>query len=221
MLNEFAKLVPAELFSRSGNVFYSGHAAFAQASPLYILGYNPGGDVVAQADETIGANIARSLKRKEAHYSEYKDASWAGQPAGTFRMQPRVTHLLEKLELDPHKVPASNLIFVRSRNEVDIRNERKRLEDLCWPFHQRVIEALDIRVVVCFGGTVGSALCHRLNAHGFVGAFQETNARRWKTTAHRNEHGIIVITATHPSRADWTKPASDPSGFIKSMLAIK
>lgn len=43
-LETFARLVPAELWFRSGAVFYSGRAAFSRPSPIYLLGINPGGD---------------------------------------------------------------------------------------------------------------------------------------------------------------------------------
>jgi len=35
-----------------------------------------------------------------------------------------------------------------------------------------------------------------------------------------NTEGIAVVVATHPSIADWTTPAADPSPLVKSMLAL-
>jgi hypothetical protein len=51
--------IPEELLDHSGRVFYSGHAAFSVSSDLYILGLNPGGDPLAQAVETIGADLLK------------------------------------------------------------------------------------------------------------------------------------------------------------------
>ena len=88
--------VPTSLLSRSGSIFYSGRAAFAVPSDLYILGLNPGGDPIMQAAETIGAHRTK-FREGPPRWSAYVDERWCGAPAGTWGMQPRVQHLLAEL----------------------------------------------------------------------------------------------------------------------------
>ena len=45
-IESFATLVPCDLLDRSGKVFYSGRAAFSTPSDVYLLGYNPGSDLL-------------------------------------------------------------------------------------------------------------------------------------------------------------------------------
>lgn len=216
--HRFAALVDADLFPRSGKVFYSGRAAFSAPTRLYLLGLNPGGSPLQQAGETIGRNLD-VWRNRPARWSDYVDESWAGKPPGTYGMAPRVRHLLERLSLDPREVPASNVVFVRSAREADLSFEKQELLDKCWRVHSAVIEALDISTVVCFGGTAGRWVRAKAEANKKVGEFIEKNERRWRSEAHLNRGGLCIVTATHPSIADWRNPASDPSRLIGEMLA--
>jgi uracil-DNA glycosylase len=93
--------------------------------------------------------------------------------------------MLARLRLDPRAVPASNVIFARSRGEADLRDRKSDLLDACWPIHEAVIAALDVRALVCFGGTAGAWVRERLHAHRRVDTFQENNGRKWTSQAHR------------------------------------
>lgn len=219
MIDEFAALIPTDVMNRSGAVFYSGRAAFSQPSPLYILGLNPGGSPESQADQTVEWHTKNVLNNRGQHWSEYQDEIWWHEHAkGTSGMQPRVLRLLERLGLDPQKTPASNLLFVRSARERDIASTFDEAAKLCWPFHKSVIERLSVRVVLCFGKRVGNWVCGRLNATNYAGEFIEANKRHWKSIAYKNSDGIAVVVASHPSRADWTKPETDPSQLVGRML---
>jgi len=57
LYDECLSLVPTELRTRSGAVFYTGRAAFTRHPPFYLLGLNPAGDPLLQASETIGRSI--------------------------------------------------------------------------------------------------------------------------------------------------------------------
>lgn len=94
-------------------------------------------------------------------------------------MQPRILHMYRTLGLSPGAVPASNLVFVRSRREGDIAPDVKRLADLCWPFHRCVLETLQPRVVLCLGKTAGDYVRERVGAHELYATFVEENERRW------------------------------------------
>lgn len=214
----FASLVPAELLPMSGLVFYSGRDAFSGTSPVYLLGLNPGGDPADPANQTV-EQAMDSLASLPANWSAYRDGSWKGRPPGSFGLQPRVLHLLDRLGLDPGEVPSSNLVFVRSAQESTMPpGQMDAFADTCWPFHAAVIEELKVRAVVCFGATVGWKVRARLGAHVEVGRFVERNNRRWTSLVHEAPSGLRVVTATHPSRADWTKPASDVSDLVASAI---
>jgi len=217
-MESFLTLVPRELRDRSGAVFYSGRSAFSRASSVYLLGLNPGGDPGELMHRTIAVSIEEGLSRASADWSAYVDESWQGKTPGTSGLQPRVLHLLRNLGLQPRSVPSSNVVFVRSKRELGLGSEARRLVSACWPVHQAVIEKLEVKAVICFGGTAGKHVRNELGAHSLVGTFTERNLRRWTSTAHAAGNGRLVFTLTHPSIADWTSPSTDPSAFVKSIL---
>lgn len=218
MIESFADLVPLEIRKRSGEVFYSGRSAFSKPSKLYLLGYNPGTHPQEMPDDTVEQNIQNAISSWPSLFSSYKDCSWNGRSPGKARVQQGVVHMLKAVGLDPQEVPSSNLIFPRSRDEKAIRHESKQLETLCWPFHQAVISLLGIKVIVCMGKSTAIAVRKRLYAHRPIETFVEKNRRGWKSEAHANETGLVVVRVTHPSRAGWTNPAADPSPLVRSML---
>jgi len=220
-LDEFVKLIPQYLLQKSGAVFYSGRKAFSTPSFLYILGLNPGGSPIEQADDTVAKHTDEVLKSKAEYWSEYQDEIWRGNSAGTSGMQPRVLHLLRQVNLDPQKVPSSNVIFERSVREKDITNRFRELAEPCWPFHQAVIEKLGVRVVLCFGQRSGLWARKRLDANTLVDRSVENNNRHWTSASYTNANGIAVVVATHPSVADWTNSATDPSHLVKRMLEVQ
>ena len=219
MMDKFSTLIPQSLLATSGKVFYSGRAAFSAPSKLYMLGVNPGGSPQEHVIETIGWHTEKVLKQETPDWSAYRDEQWQGAHPGTSGMQPRVLHMLRELNLEPGRVPASNVVFLRSARENNLKTQFKHLAELCWPFHRSVIEDLGVRVVLCFGQGSGNWVCKKLNAKTPSGEFIENNNRRWRSNAFINSEGIAVVIATHPSIADWTTPAADPSPLVKRMLA--
>jgi hypothetical protein len=218
MIEDFIGLIPSSLHSCSGKVFYSGRLAFNSNSDLYLLGLNPGGSPEALALETLAGHSKMVLNRLPDNWSAYRDESWEGTPPGTYRMQPRVLHMLNCLGLDAGLVPASNLIFVRSEREAQLADSEK-LAMSCWQFHKAVIERLGVKVVVCFGATAGSWVCRQLNVTSCVDSFVEQNQRRWTSRTFKNPSGVAVIVATHPSIADWTNANTDPTPLVRKVLA--
>lgn len=210
--------IPGHLLARSGSVFYSGQAAFSTSNKLYVLGLNPGGDPVTQATETIAAHRQKFVDGP-VWWSEYSDERWAGAKPGAWGMQPRVLHMFASLGLDPRSVPASNVVFARTSTEAMLKNEKPDLLRACWPVHRVVIEALAVRVVVCFGGTAGRWVRDELGAHERVDGYRETNERRWMSEAHRARDSRAVVTLTHPGRANWCNAHSDPTPLVQRMLA--
>mgnify|MGYP001256361622 CR=1 FL=1 len=219
MIDELYRSVPEELHNESGRVFYSGRDAFSNPSRLYLLGLNPGGSPVKQVRDTVSSHSNHVLLEERHNWSAYRDESWQGASAGTLPLQKRARHLLRRLDLDPGCVPSSNLIFVRSAREVDLKGRSRALAMACWTFHERAIQTLNIEVVVCFGNTTGNWVRTKLGANELVESFVENNARGWKSQAFRNVNGIGVVIATHPSIADWTNPATDPSHLVANLLS--
>jgi hypothetical protein len=187
----------------------------------YLIGIHPGGDPIAHATETIGSHTEQVLNQFPDRWSAYGDESWQDKIPGTHGMQPRVLHMLRRLGRDPYETPASNLIFLRSTREATLSGDKNELVDLCWPFHEAVIVSLQPKVIVCFGKLAGMQVRRRLKAEHFIQRFTENNDRRWQSDAHRAEDGQIVITASHPSVADWTNPVTDPTPLIEEMLRVK
>ena len=219
MIDGFRALIPQSVLGASGAVFYSGRAAFSAPSPLYILGLNPGGDPLRQANDTVAKHTNMVLNEKPHNWSEYKDESWReGHKTGTSGMQPRILYLLGRLGVDPQKTPASNVVFVRSAREKDIASTFNEVARECWRFHETVIERLHVRLVLCFGQRAGNWVCGQLGATTFVDEFIEENERKWRSSAFKNAHGITVVVATHPSIADWTNRQTDPSELVRRML---
>ena len=208
--------IPAGLLEKSGSVFYSGRSAFLGPKKLYLIGLNPGGDPEEQQSSTIRRHTAHLLANAPDNWSAYRDESWRNAEPGTKGLAPRVLHLLQQLSLDPGLVPASNLIFQRTRRESHLA-EKFDLATTCWPFHETAISFLQPKLILCFGKTVGNFVARSVEANTCLGYWQETNARRWRTTARTNGK-IIVVSATHPSIADWAAKDTDPSNFIKALL---
>lgn len=219
MIGDFAKLIPEALWGRSGAAFHSGKRAFERPSAPYILGTNPGGDPQDQADETVSSNARRVLHDASGNWSAYRDESWKGRSRGAAPMQRRVLHMIRKLDLNPGEVPASNLVFVRSRIESRLEGDFARLAQACWPFHKAVLAALRVRVILCLGRTPGGWVRDELRAREQVDEFVEHNERKWKSRAFTNAAGLAVVVATHPGRADWTTPATDPTGLVQRALS--
>jgi hypothetical protein len=194
------------------SVFYSGVSAFVKDAPLYILGLNPGGEEGNTVDISLGAFASQT-----EDWSAYVHEPWGGRSEGEYPMQQRVRHMLKNLKLDPCQVPASNVIFLSSRNEKDLKDKSSLLNQ-CWPVHQAVIDTLRVRTILCFGKAAGNFVCKKLGANIEIDHYTETNNRRWTSRAHRAADGLVVVTVTHPSWADWTNEKADPTPLVKRML---
>src|SRR5688572_10231182 len=138
MIDELFRSVPADLMNESGRVFYSGCNAFSNPSQLYVLGLNPSESPANQEQETVLSHSKRVLHELPALWSAYIDESWGDRPVGSSGIQPPVRQLLRRLVLDSRLVPSSNVIFVRTRSEGDLKDRKDALANACWAFHERV-----------------------------------------------------------------------------------
>ena len=215
MISDFVKLVPKSILDRSGEVFLSGRRAFGSPSDLYILGLNPAGDPTGSY--TVSRNIDMVLNHHPDNWSAYRDDRWRNLGPGKSPMQRRMLYLLKRVGRDPSDVPASETIFLRNTDWTQL-GDLKSLARECWPFHQAVVDKLNVRVIACLGRHAGSWARRQLNAHKLVGEFVESNRRLWRSRAHVNADGLTVVTLSHPSQAAWTVPASDPTGLVETAL---
>lgn len=133
-------------------------------------------------------------------------------------MQLRIAHMFDILRLDLRLIPSSNLIFTRSRNVSSLGADFHILADMCWPFHKNVINNLTPKIIICMRNDAGNYIRKQLNADLLIDSFAEDNYRGWKSLAYKNLSGQIIIIVTHPSRADWRNPKSDPSILVKRIL---
>lgn len=209
--------LPPAVLKRSGSIFYSGKEAFVGRKALYILGLNPGG-IPSEVPTTTIADSINEFKQRDEPWTEYLE-SWEDADPGTWGLQPRILHMLDRLGLDPRAVPSSNVVFVQSRGEKELGLEKAALLESCWPLHQAVIDNLSIRTILCFGGTAGAWVRGQLGAHELIDHFAETNNRGWTSRTHRDEHGRQVVTVTHPSRVDWRNPVADPTPLVERAIA--
>lgn len=127
--------------------------------------------------------------------------------------------MFDKLGIDLRRVPASNLVFVRSNNEASLAAEKSELMHACWPVHRAVIYAVKADTILCLGATAGRWVRDEIGASQRVDSFVETNARGWTSEAHATSDGRAVITVTHPGRADWRNPSADPTALVQRVLA--
>ncbi|MFC6706678.1 hypothetical protein [Flexivirga alba] len=223
LFDELLDLVPTELYREFGEVFYSGATSFEQPSMIYLLGFNPGGDP-SKAElgrYTIASDLEASRRPERRDWSGFED-DWRDFGPGAVSFQRRVRHLISACGVgDLRKVPSSNAIFVRSARieSLDAQRTKTLLRD-CWAVHEKVISALGVRVVVCFGRAAGEWIRAQVGANGEMASdtFTETNERRWRSTTHHGRDGIQVVTLSHPSVADWTNPRSDPTGLVVRAL---
>ena len=219
MIEEFVRLVPESLLNKPGDVFYSGRRAFGSPSHLYILGANPGG---FHQRPIVAEQIHDVLYCKPEDWSAYKDDGWGRFTPGKHFLQQRMLRLLNRLALEPSDVPASEVVFLRSRSLGELSGDFRQLAAECWPFHRAIIESLQVRVVVCLGKLAGEWVRNQLGAHTLVDEFTDTKpgfTRGWKSYAYRNAGGLTVVRLSHPSRAIWTDPASDPTVLVERALS--
>ena len=228
MIEDFAKLIPESLEDKSGSVFFSGRTAFSKPNPsgMYILGINPGGgDPDGKPESLISSHIEDVLKKKCADWSAYRDDHWGFAPGKHF-LQRNVLHLLCKVKAEPHEVPASEVVFLRSKNVRDLTKfygkSYEQLADECWPFHKAVIDKLGVRVVVCYGKISGEYVCRRLDAHKQVDEFVAPHGKKKFTSrTYRNTAGLTVVTLWFPGNfnPEWTNPKKDPTKLVVKALA--
>ena len=225
MIDDFAKLIPNSLMDKPGAAFFSGRSAFSNPSNLYILGINPGGDAESPNASTISVHIKDVLHCKLQDWSNYRDNSFGRFAPGKHFLQKNILHLLKEVGEEPHEIPASEVVFLGSKNLSKLKGDFRQLADECWPFHEAVIDKLidklGIRVVVCYGKPSGEYVRRRLKASTQVDEFVASHGRKTFTSrTYRNADGLTVVTLWFPGyfNPHWTNPKTDPTGLVVNAL---
>ena len=195
----------------SGKAFHSGRLAFSAPRDLYILGLNPGGDPEDRS-ETVASNIEQ-VRGEEEDWCAFLDQDWrpGGRNHGRAKapLQLEMQELAACLGLDLRGIPASDVIFARSRQAHHIVNRRK-LMDLCWPFHQAVIEGLRIRVVLCLYKEAAEFVREKAGTRAQpIGRVCERSraGREFWREAFAAPCGLKVVQITRPTGIPWTRNA--------------
>ena len=195
----------------SGKAFHSGRLAFSAPRDLYILGLNPGGDPEDRS-ETAASNIEQ-VRHEAEDWCAFLDQDW--RPGGRYYgrgkapLQLEMQELAACLGLDLRGVPASDVFFTRSRQAHHTANQRE-LVDLCWPFHQAVIDSLGIRVVLCLYKGAAEFVRKKTGAraHSIDRVCERSAAGRefWRET-FAAPSGLKVVQITRPTGIPWTRNA--------------
>jgi hypothetical protein len=136
----------------SGEVLYSA-ASTLRPGPVYLLGHNPGGNDQNVDLPTVDSSLD-DLPSKT--WNSYIDTAWSGRGGLTYAvgeapLQLRVKWLLKNLGLPPQDVPASNLIFPRSRDAASSRF--LEFSKICWPVHADVLDIVRPQMVIVYGNS--------------------------------------------------------------------
>jgi len=218
MMEDYAEMIPRELHRCSGAVFNAGRLAFQSPSDLYVLELHPRGNPAHNVEQTVWWQVHDVLYNLPDNWSVYRDQGAAATEPGLRTAAPRMLHLLEGLGLNPGKVPASHLIFMRSRSGNQLPVDLAPLVDRCWPMHQAVIEELGVKAVLCLGRQAGERVRERLGAYQRlvlpgVDAGDAAPAQLFRAAC-----GRVVVVLEHPAVSDWTDPKRDPTAIVRRAL---
>jgi hypothetical protein len=135
-----------------GGFLYSGIDTLTPAK-AYMLGYNPGGDDKMETNSPK-AHL-QELMRRAPDWNEYLDGVWypGGRrcPVGRAPLQTRVQALLTGIGLSTRSVCASNLIFVRSRDQAGL-SQASQFAEKCWAVHRLLLEQVQPQAILSIGG---------------------------------------------------------------------
>ena len=222
-LEAFSALVPDALLDCSGEVFYSGPAAFSGSREVYLLGYNPGSNpsVERQAGDelnTVRSSIEKACSWSSERFSLYYQ-EWEKGRRQT--MQMGIRRFFADSGLDPCLTPSSNCIFVRSPDVGSIPSATRRtLEYACWPFHKAVIDELGVKAILCMGGDAYEAVRRRFRITAEVDQLPDGWRPPRMHRAFSTESGMLIFKLTHPSRGHWQIERNNPAPLVRRVLGL-
>jgi hypothetical protein len=145
---DFIQLVKRTLgedYYKSGAVLYSSFATLKKGN-VYILGFNPG---KGKEDGESAMTIEESLERsKDSSYNQYT-IPWYDDKKRLHPLQRNVQAIIREINLVPEEVCASNLIFLRSKNDRGV--DYNQLAPKYWPVHQAILHTVQPELIIAFG----------------------------------------------------------------------
>ena len=134
-----------ELDLLSSDIVYSDTRKTLKSGNYYFIGFNPGG----KQDQKITLRDAiRKLDRDHNIYlAPYRQNISSGKLE---KLQKRFQKLFEVLEIDPHSVFCTNLIFEASRNIAELENISYKF-NIFWKAHLKFLEIIKPKVIICNG----------------------------------------------------------------------
>jgi hypothetical protein len=141
--------------------------------------------------------------KSRAQHNAYLDEQWSPggrlQPKGQALLQRRIQHLCSIMGFKTREVPASNLIFTRSRGVGTHPNFDADLP-LCMPVHKIFIEAIQPHFLMTFGAI------HYFTEAAQVTRIEHRSAEHGNLQAHRGEGniaGFAVAFGNVPHMSRW------------------
>lgn len=167
------------LLSSPENTIFRAKIAF--------IGLNPGGSAV---------DARQSVYAMPEGQSAYVNESWGGRTAGQSPLQVQVQALFARLNVEPHKVLAGNLVPFRSPDWASLHNPKGSLKfgRKLWG---NILKSSSASVVITMSGETTKSVADLLGAHEMV----QYPVGWGKITATRGRFdGGVLIGLPHLSR---------------------
>ncbi len=197
------RLDQTDLADLPGRLLYSGVGTL-KPGPIYLLGWNPGGDPDVEPDTP--AEHLEKLERERVDWNEYLDGYWrpGGRVLGKGQapMQKRVVHLLQGIGVEPRTICASNLIFMRSRGK-DGLSQGDNLVRRCWLVHDFLLGIVRPKIVLSIGGNAVLDALLRKGAETGGRAAKASGHADWECQSVRarlGQHQVRIVSVPHLSR---------------------
>jgi hypothetical protein len=193
---KIAKDALSEVLSESGSILYSSHETL-KSGDVYLLGFNPGGAGGNPVEKSINSMLTNTDNSYLDEIWENHNGAWAN---GEAPLQKRIQWILESLGLNTRDVCASNLIFLQSREESDIRFS---LAKKCWPVHEAILKIIKPKLIIAFGNSEVSPYGY---LHTMLGGDEEyfpSGHGNWSLkgfTCEINSRSVYVAGLPHLSR---------------------
>lgn len=140
-----------ELDLLSSDIIYSDTSKTLKSGNYYFIGFNPGGN--QDPNITLRDAIQNLDRDHNIYLVPYRQHLTSGKLE---KLQKRFQKLFEVLEIDPHSVFCTNLIFEASRNISELENIPYKF-NVFWKAHLKFLEIIKPKVIICNGnGSISS-----------------------------------------------------------------
>lgn len=135
----------ADMLDSPGAVLYSSSET-VKPGPVYLMGLNPGGE----GEWSLRDNLLSARQGKNAYLDEEWENRRGRYALGMAPLQLRVAAVCERLGIPVRNVPASNLVFTRSR-DVGAHKGFQAAISLCAPVHTMLFQTIQPKLLFTFG----------------------------------------------------------------------